>query len=245
MRAQTEAHVESIFESKGGVESMVESEFVNGLVRVAHLRFGGANGSSPSFVSLQERLEHLLSVHLIPTARLGMPTDDFLAMVKSRRTRAILNKHGKLLRHIFSNYAAADISSAEARDAADSVNLKELLFMMKEGNLIDRECTQAKIALIFTVVNLENTLKSAEQLTSEGIPTDENEADDVEDELCFAEWCDVIVRMINLKIPAEAREAEGKDFWTVLDEYLGNVLIPHFVQLVKDKKRGVGSKYVD
>ncbi|KAJ1640455.1 hypothetical protein T492DRAFT_479619 [Pavlovales sp. CCMP2436] len=55
--------------SDGGVESMVESEFVNGLVRVAHLRFGGANGSSPSFVSLQERLEHLLSVHLIPTAR--------------------------------------------------------------------------------------------------------------------------------------------------------------------------------
>lgn len=106
----------------------------------------------------------------------------------------------------------------------------------------------AKLAYIFTAVNLENTLKSAEELTAEGIPTgedgdgDDDDADDNEDELCYAEWCDVIVRIIREKSPADV--LESKEFCVVLDEYLDQKLIPKYVQIIKDKKRGIGSKHV-
>jgi 3-keto-L-gulonate-6-phosphate decarboxylase len=63
--------------------------------------------------------------------REAMPSSALLADVKSRRTRAILARHAKQLRHIFAVYAAADISSTQAREAADSVNMQELLVMVR------------------------------------------------------------------------------------------------------------------
>lgn len=117
--------------ARTGVESMREADFVNGLVRLAHTRFSGVGGASPSFPTLAERVSHMLTAHVLPAFPAALPTHSLLDVLKSRRTRAILSKHGKQLRHIFASYAAADISSAEARDAADSVNLKELLFMVR------------------------------------------------------------------------------------------------------------------
>ncbi|KAG8459785.1 hypothetical protein KFE25_014348 [Diacronema lutheri] len=231
-----------------GVESMREADFVNGLVRLAHTRFSGVGGASPSFPTLAERVSHMLTAHVLPAFPAALPTHSLLDVLKSRRTRAILSKHGKQLRHIFASYAAADISSAEARDAADSVNLKELLFMAKEGGLVDKELSPAKIAFIFTTVNLENAFKSVEELAAEGIaPTvaavvSAVDADDDEDELCYAAWCDVIVRLVNEKLTPEARE--GKEFCAALDEYLEGQLIPRFVQVIKGKKRGIGSKHL-
>lgn len=118
----------------------------------------------------------------------------------------------------------------------------------KEGGLVDKELSPAKIAFIFTTVNLENAFKSVEELAAEGIaPTvaavvSAVDADDDEDELCYAAWCDVIVRLVNEKLTPEARE--GKEFCAALDEYLEGQLIPRFVQVIKGKKRGIGSKHL-
>jgi len=146
---------------------------------------------------------------------------------------------------VFAAYAAADISSDAARDAADSVNLSELLFMVREGGLLDKNLSVAKVSLIFTMVNLENALKSVEELLAEGVPelAVAEAADDDEDELVYEEWCDVVVRMVNEKFPA-AERVPGQDFALLLDEYLENTMLPKYTQLLKDKKRGLGNKHI-
>ena len=55
-------------------------------------------------------------------------------VLQGRRVLAILDYYDRDLRAIFGSYAAAD-ASVDARAAADSVNLAEFLFMLKQGKL--------------------------------------------------------------------------------------------------------------
>jgi hypothetical protein len=105
-----------------------------------------------------------------------------------------------------------------------------------------------QVAFLFTTVNLENALKSAEQLSAEGIApqpasAELDEPDDDEDELNYVEWCDVIVRAVKDKFAARITR-EGSDFHEVLNGYLEGEMIPRFLQIIKDKKRGIGSKHL-
>lgn len=273
----------------GASDLMDEAEFINALVRIADWKFGTSPEATFTMATLSERVRYLLEEHVVPTTRAAMPSDDFVAELKSRRVRAILNKHAKALRAAFAAYAAADISSVDARQAADSVNLDELLFMVRprkrrctppssraptcraaqpadarvrarahprahrtprgrqvrEGGLLDKSLTIQKVALIFTMVNLENALKSTEELLAEGVPAQAlaEGGDDDEDELVYEEWCDVVVRIANEKLPAAARPPDA-DFALLLDEYLEETLLPKYAQLIKDKKRGLSAKHL-
>lgn len=233
---------------------MVEDEFVNGLIRLAAARFGSKG--APFFPSLAERLEHMLEAHVLPAFRRAMPSQAVLAEIRSRRVKAILRKHDKPLRAIFAAYAAADISSVEARDASDMINLKELMFFAKEARLIDARFSLASLAYLFSAVNLENRLKSLEQLDADGIElkvvakpvaageAEEDAADDNEEELCFAEFRDILVRIAYEKFPPDSPARGARELAIALDDWLERQLLPLLTQCIKDKQRGVGQKHI-
>ena len=65
----------------------------------------------------------------------------------------LLRHYNTELHRIFKLYAAADQTSTEALAALDTMNLPELLFMLKEGGLIDDKLTVSQVGHIFTQVN--------------------------------------------------------------------------------------------
>lgn len=81
---------------------------------------------------------------------------------KSPRVLAIFKAHEAQLRHIFHTYAQADKSlkpkqpgskQKQGKGADNSINLRELLVMVKEGGLLDEELTVHNVTSIFNFVN--------------------------------------------------------------------------------------------
>jgi hypothetical protein len=138
----------------GGAARMVLGEFVAGLVRIGwhcfprgfHMEAAGGDndsevGDDDEEAPIGERLRCFLQFALLPlNERLQEIQDPLEAVMESERVRAVLAYHEPAMLAIFLVYAAADAKSS-VMDAAtsESVNLPELIFMMKEGALMDQE----------------------------------------------------------------------------------------------------------
>ena len=113
----------------GGENLMVMTEFINALLRLAAEKFGAAK------LTLVRRFEELLERYIVPYAERALPTDALGYTLRTRRVQAILVKYKQPLREFFEHYAAADQTSADARDNQGSMNLAETLFFLNEGGL--------------------------------------------------------------------------------------------------------------
>ena len=137
----------------------------------------------------------------------------------------MLRYHETNLKRIFAFYAQADQRTADALDSLDTVNLPELIFMMKEGNLIDEHLTLACLNTIFMKVN------ASFQETGEN---------DDEQELDFDEFKDVLARACHAKIP-EAKRA-GTPFELTLHSWLQLIFVPTYNKKIKQAARGIGHR---
>ena len=117
--------------------------------------------------------------------------------------------------------------STGAMAAMGSINLQELVFMMREGKMLDDNLTMATLSSIFTAVNTS--------FEEAGDDTDEQELD-------FNEFLQVIARTCHFKIPE--RERSGTPFEETLQSWLQLIFVPIYRGLVKLKKDGVGKKNV-
>ena len=193
-------------------------EFVGALVRLAWLQL-------PKLGGVGERVTRFLNGAVFPALVSRLQIDDPMGeQLQRRRVRAILDHHDRDLRSIFRSYAAADMD-IDAQDAMDSVNLAELMYMCKEGRLLDAALTVSKVAAIFSQVN------AAEE--DEG-------GDDDESELVYDEWVQVIARICDAKIPEDKRG--GECFEYTLQSWMQLVFVPCFKQLLKDKAKGNAAK---
>ena len=147
------------------------------------------------------------------------------AQLARARVLAILEHWEKELHEIFKCYAAADMEG-DALSTTDSVNLAELMFMVKEGKLLDDRLSGAKVQQIFTQVNAAEA--------------EEEEGDDDESELVYDEWALCVARICDAKIPEEARG--GNPFEYTLQAWLDLVFVPTYKQLLKDKRKGTASR---
>ena len=137
----------------------------------------------------------------------------------------LLRHHDAELHRIFKLYAAADQTGAVAQAALDSMNLPELLFMLREGGLIDDKLTVSQVGHIFTQVNAASEA--------------ENSEDDAE--CVYEEYLQVLCRCCDARIPASSR-VEGEEFCSTLQRWLHLIFMPTYTRLLKEKARGNGSK---
>ena len=203
-------------------------EFVGALVRLAWQQLRPSS-PSPDAAAHPNRLRGVgarLTAFLVGAVLPSMEkklavADPMLSELARPRVRAILEHHDKDLRQIFASYAAADMG-VEAQAAQDSVNLAELMFMVKEGKLIDANLSVSAVSQIFSTVNAQSE--------------EEEDGDDDESELVYDEWVQVIARCCNAKIPEEARG--GEPFEYTLQSWLQLVFVPTYKRLLKEKARG-------
>ena len=102
---------------------MHDARSANALLRVADVAFG------LSSLTLVQRVEQLLERWVVPHAQsLLLPEQDpFGHTLRSRRAQAVIDRYRGQLRPIFEHYAAADTTSADARENRSSLNLAEVL----------------------------------------------------------------------------------------------------------------------
>ena len=79
-----------------------------------------------STLTLVQRAEELLERFIVPYAQTVLQQDSFGHTLRSRRAQAVLDKYRAHLKPIFDFYAAADTTSADARESTASLNLAEV-----------------------------------------------------------------------------------------------------------------------
>ena len=105
------------------------------------------------------------------------------------------------------------------------MDLDELLYMLKEGEMLDDYLPIIKVKQIFTEVNT-----GAEE---EGV-------DDDADELVYEEFIGCLAMICDAKVPEATRG--GEPFEYTLHAWLQLVFIPVYKRLLKDKLRGTVKK---
>ena len=155
----------------GGSARLVLHEFIGALVRVAwsafprgfHVEAAGVVvgtvdvdevGDDDEEADVGERLRCFLQCALFPLfEKMQEIADPLEAMMESERVRAVIRHHDPILRDVFEIYARADARSLGAMSSMDTINLPELVFLMKEGKLLDDTMTMAEVTQIFSKVN--------------------------------------------------------------------------------------------
>ena len=116
----------------------------------------------------------------------------------------------------------------------------QVLFFLGDGDLFDGRLVHAEVTRLFTLCNLPDELDEHNQLTRE-YPEGWEVGDDHEHEISYNEYCKLLARICNCKIPPESRG--GAPFETTLDNWLGLQLIPLYRRILNDKVRGMGQSY--
>jgi hypothetical protein len=107
------------------------------------------------------------------------------------------------------------------------MNYSELLFLIKEGELLDERLTLFQLTDIFTRTNVLG----------------EALGDSDPSQLCFQEFGLLLARMANVKFPPEERD--GEPFETTWHNFLQLIFVPRFRKLLKAKKQGAGRQTTD
>ena len=149
------------------------------------------------------------------------------AELRSKRVQAITEYFSDELLNIFQIFAASDVSLA-AQAHSETLNFPELMFMMKQGGMIDANLTVAQVTAIFAQVNAQ--------------ADDDGERDDDSQELNFTEFKNMIYRIANAKIPKKDRG--GEPFEYTWHSFLQLVFLPRYRSIIKDMKRGIMKKTV-
>ena len=92
---------------------------------------------------------------------------------------------------------------------------------------------------LFTLSNLPDELDDENEMTKEDWEL--GDAEDDGDEISFNEFCKLLARICNCKIPPENRG--GNPFEVTLNNWLGLQIIPNYNRILKDKARGIGQGF--
>ena len=134
------------------------------------------------------------------------------------------------------------------------MNLSELMVMYKELQLLDEACTVREITTFFAQVNLDDELfvddddappeptSPAAQGRGSGRAARPEKADGSA-ELAFDEFCEIVVRTCNEKVPAP-REGRLEPFETTLDSWLGLFMKPRAQAAARARAASEGRKPV-
>jgi len=211
-----------------GDNVLVLHEFIGSLVRLAWSCFThGASGNGSSATSnrecpLTERIEPFMDLVLLPAcAKMIEREDPFERVLRTARVQAIIEYYKKQLFPIYCSYAQADKSDEDA----ETINLKEIIYMYKEGAMFDEGFSLPQLIEIFTLVN-----QTFEELSEDADET----------ELIFDEFVSVVARTCDVKIPEAKRGGGG--FELTLQSWLHLYFIPKYEALMKEKRRGTIKK---
>ena len=129
---------------------------------------------------------------------------------------------------IFRSYAAANaIAGVNNSATMDTLDLKEIEYMMKEGEMLDDNLTILKLKTLFDEVN-----SGAE----------EDGLDDDADELVYAEFVDLLALICDAKVPEDTRG--GEPFEYTLHAWLKLRFLPLYKRLLKEKQKGLLKKAI-
>jgi len=200
---------------------MAPFQFVAALIEVSWVAF-------PHLPSLGERLAACVDAILA----VALPIIDAMrakrAELKSPRVAAIFEHFDKDIKAIFRSYAAANTSAALAHSSTlDTLDLDELTYMLKEGEMIDDGLSVVKLNTIFAEANAGG---------------EEGGADDDADELVYEEFISVLAMICDAKVPVARRSGEPFEF--TLHAWLLLVFLPVYKRLLKEKAKGNVKKVI-
>jgi hypothetical protein len=176
----------------GGAASMVLYEFIHALIRLAWECYETSNtGIGTRLNALLERAVLPGSSHLIDNA------DPMEAELNSKRVQAITAYYSDSLYEVFQVFAASDVS-VTAQAHLETMSFAELVFLIKQAEIIDSNLTVTQLTSIFAQVNMQ--------------AADDGEKDDDAEELNFDEFKNCMCRVANAKIPAKNRGGEPFEF---------------------------------
>lgn len=220
-------------EDDGGLNAMNEAEFANGLIRLAWAYGDGADesqGGGEGSIGIGGRLNHLLGDVVVPrNAHLLRADDDFnREMRTSQRVEAITEFYRTFLLDVFEVYSRADVTINQAKGHLQTMNFPELLFLCKEGQLLDERLSLLTLTTIFRRTNMDAMATGVDDSTAE---------------LSFSEFILVLAQVANAKYPPETRG--GQPFDSTWQSFLSLIFVPKFKKLLKAKRQGAARQTID
>lgn len=221
-------HVEAIFtthldNTKSSETTILAHSFVEVLIQLANVKFRS------SIETIPEQLRHLIDKYLRPHACQDSDSG-FLKAANDPKVRKVLEKHSHELKIIFQLYATLDMSTAEAMQRINTINIKEFQMLLADTDLLDATLTVQEVEQIFEQIQQST---SDDVLLGDG-PNDDGMGDD--DELALSEFLDGLVAITAYKVP---------DPFTPLSVRLDKFLMELFASLRKHWSRKRISTQVD
>ena len=179
---------------------LLQHEFVSACVRLAvHRYMIKPAKTDPTLESglIAEAFGLLVERHIIPFATFEVQ-DELSLLVKSRGVRAAIARYRDELLEIFMQYSRADRALIQGQTKATAnatMNLAELMILLKEANVIDDALTAREVCTFFVKVNMDDELYTSQERKARKIDKAETSA-----VLDFEEFVEIIVRVCNEKV---------------------------------------------
>lgn len=140
------------------------------------------------------------------------------------QVRAVWKRHDGLLRALYKGFGAlgSDLGGGDDDDDDRSIDLRELLLMFREGNLLDERCTARKVSIFFVQVNVDDEIKS-EVNDAGGKKASAEDATGRDSAQCeYEEFLEILARVCNEKVP----EPRSEPFHETLASWLSLFFFP-------------------
>lgn len=199
-------HLEAIFydnvEASGGDADahLTPPLFIDVLLEFAALKYGSVIDTLPN------QLWHLIENNIKPYACQD-EENSFHQMAYDVKVREALDSHSKELKIIFQIYAAADVSTGDAMQKVETMNIKEFLLLLENCELLDSTLTLSAVQQIFEGIqqsgdgDSDNEAGGGEEDEANAAAPGVDLGLDDDDELAFSEFLDAVVAVAAYKFP--------------------------------------------
>ena len=186
-------HLETIFNNRLDDKTrtfdeklLAPHEFIEVLLLSASTKFR-ANS-----LTLEEQMRLLIEDHLKLHSVSNDSETELQQMAYSSQVRQVLDQHSKELFYIFQLYACLDMSTTEAMQKENTMNITEFQMMLDDCGFLDLTLTEQAIQQIFQDIQ-QNATAEVENDDTEGVDDDE--------EMSFSEFLDGLVAVAAYKFP--------------------------------------------
>lgn len=118
----------------------------------------GSPPPSPSrakrYPPLAAALDTMLQRHLLQHAKQKASASEFRRQLLRRDVREAMGRHGSYLKSVFAHYAAADASTAAARQQSKSLNVQEFLLLLEHCKLLGGALSREAARRVFFSVQV-------------------------------------------------------------------------------------------
>ena len=160
--------------------------------------------------SLAMSFDAIMKACVVPHAVLHL--DDALSeTIRGRGVRAAFAKHRNGLLGQYARWSGAEQGMGKSNA---SMTLNELMLALKEAKVLDERCTVREVTSFFVMVNADDEIYVADPKGGS--------ANSGATELDFDEFCEVVARICNEKVP----EPRPTSLEQTLDTWLGLYFLP-------------------